>query len=102
MSSPGRRSAALVALTALALTGGTPAAADETTPPGARLLLSIMNQPVESREAAFDETLKAPAPPAPPAGVVQPDGSVRYGKLVVTVKPPCPPHDAPPPRPGRQ
>ena len=42
---------------------------------------------------AFDEALKRPAPSAAEAGAgeVLPDGSVRYGKAIVSVKNPCPP-----------
>jgi hypothetical protein len=74
-------------------------------PGGAALLLSIGRTPgVEHREAAYDEALREAGPPVrEPAGVVQPDGSVRYGRLTVTVKEYCPPlHDEPPPLPGRR
>jgi hypothetical protein len=72
--------------------------------PRPSLLFSISRSPVEHREAAYDEALKEPpSPPREPVGVVQPDGSVRYGRLAVTVKEYCPPlHDEPPPLPGRR
>jgi hypothetical protein len=98
---------AILAGALLALGLVTPAGADEAkTPINASLFLSIMSAPVERREAAFDEALKAGGPPPrEPAGVVQPDGSVRYGNVSVTVKNPCPPgtaHYEPPPLPGRR
>jgi len=85
-----------------------PGQADEAkTPINASLLLSIVSSaPVDRRETAFDQSLKESGrPPLPPAGVVQPDGSVRYGNVSVTVKNPCPPdsaHYEPPPLPGRR
>jgi len=84
-----------------------PAGADEAkTPINASLFLSIMSAPVERREAAFDEALKGSGPPPlERGGVVQPDGSVRYGNVSVTVKNPCPPgtaHYEAPPLPGRR
>ena len=98
---------AILAGALLALGFVTPAGADEAkTPINASLFLSIISAPVERREAAFDEALKAGGPPPrEPAGVVQPDGSVRYGNVSVTVKNPCPPgtaHYEPPPLPGRR
>jgi len=95
----------LGALLALGLV--TPAGADEAkTPINASLFLTIMSAPVERREAAFDEALKGSGLPAlERGGVVQPDGSVRYGNVSVTVKNPCPPgtaHYEPPPLPGRR
>jgi hypothetical protein len=66
-----------------------------------------LRSPLESRGSAFDAGLKDAGPP--PArntvGEVQPDGSVRYGNVSVTVKNPCPPgtaHYEPPPLPGRR
>ena len=95
----------LGALLALGLV--TTAGADEAkTPINASLFLSIMSAPVERREAAFDEALKGSGPPPlERGGVVQPDGSVRYGNVSVTVKNPCPPgtaHYEAPPLPGRR
>jgi hypothetical protein len=86
------------------------AAADEAkTPVSAAMILNIMSAPVpvDSRKSAFDESLKRPAPPTQDAseGEVLPDGSVRYGRTVITVKNPCPPgtsHWEPPPLPGRR
>lgn len=93
----------LAAVLLLAAAG--PAWAQEAGPPtGASLLLSIEASRVEHREAAYDQALREAAPPPrEPAGVVQPDGSVRYGRVTVTVKEYCPPaHDDPPPLPGRR
>jgi hypothetical protein len=81
------------------------ALADEAkTPIRASLLMSISSPITETRDAAFDRAMKEPAPPAPRAdGEIQPDGSVRYGNVTITVRNPCPPgtHFEPPPLPGR-
>jgi hypothetical protein len=67
--------------------------ADEAkTPVSATMILSIVSAPVQGRTTAFDEALRRPAPPAAEAaGEVLPDGSVRYGRTIITVKNPCPP-----------
>lgn len=90
--------AVLLAAAGPAWAEGPPAAA------GPSLLFSISRSPVEHREAAYDEALREPPPPPrEPVGVVQPDGSVRYGRLAVSVKEYCPPvHDEPPLLPGRR
>ncbi|MGH7391336.1 MAG: hypothetical protein ACREM3_18030 [Candidatus Rokuibacteriota bacterium] len=90
----------------------TPVAADEAkTPVSASLLLNIMSSPIEPRQSAYDRSIKdeGPAPVSPWEGVVQPDGSTRYGSgrssVTVTVQNPCPPgslHYDPPPLPGRR
>jgi hypothetical protein len=93
---------------ALVLAASGAARADEAkTPVSASMILSIVTAPVDTRTSAFDESLKRPAPPVadPSAGEVLPDGSVRYGRTVITVKNPCPPgtaHWEPPPLPGRR
>ncbi len=97
--------ASLAALVALGLVA--PAGAEEAkTPINASLFLSIVSAPIERRQAAFDQALKEDGPrPRDPAGVVQADGSVRYGNIGVTVKNPCPPgtaHYEAPPLPGRR
>jgi hypothetical protein len=84
----------------------TGAFADEAKSPiSASVLLNILAPVSESRDAAFERAMKEPAPPPPSAeGQIQPDGSVRYGSMVITVRNPCPPgsfHYEPPPRPGR-
>jgi len=86
---------------ALILAGGwaTAARADEAKAPiSAALLLNMLSPSTgESRDAAFDRAMKEPSR-------VQPDGSVRYGSTVITVRNPCPPgtlHYEPPPLPGR-
>jgi hypothetical protein len=98
----------LRAAVVLALALGAPglASADEAkTPISAAMILSIVAAPAESRTSAFDEALKRPAPAAPDnsVGEVLPDGSVRYGRTVITVKNPCPPgtHNEPLVLPGR-
>jgi hypothetical protein len=96
----------LLAVAAVVATVG-PAHADEAkTPVSATMILEMVSAPVQGRTSAFDESLKRPAPPAanPGGGEVLPDGSVRYGRTVITVKNPCPPgeHYEPPPLPGRR
>jgi len=93
---------------ALLLVGGWAAAAraDEAKAPiNAALLLNVLAPMSESRDAAFDRAMKESSPrQILPEGHVQPDGSVRYGSTVVTVRNPCPPgtmHYEPPPLPGR-
>jgi hypothetical protein len=80
--------------------------ADEAkTPVSAMMILDIVSAPVQGRTSAFDESLKRPAPPAADSGggEVLADGSVRYGRTVVTVKNPCPPGEHyEPPLPGRR
>ncbi|HYE94103.1 MAG TPA: hypothetical protein VEA38_23930, partial [Terriglobales bacterium] len=84
---------ALTVFAALALGAGAAVADEAKTPVSAAMILSIVSSPVESRRSAYDEALARPAPPAPDpsVGEVLPDGSVRYGKAIVTVKNPCPP-----------
>lgn len=84
------------------------AAADEAkTPVNASMMLNILSAPSATYGQAFDEAIKdeAPRPAGPGGGVVQPDGSVRYGSVTVTVRNPCPPgthYFEPPPLPGRR
>lgn len=86
------------------------ATADEAkTPVTASMLLNVLTAPFESREAAYDRSLKEEGPAPRAAFVVQPDGTIRYGSgnasVSVTVKNPCPPgtiHYEPPPLPGRR
>jgi len=94
---------------ALVVAASGAAQADEAkTPVSASMILDIVSTPVQQfRTSAFDESLKRPAPPATDssAGEVLADGSVRYGRAVITVKNPCPPgtaHWEPPPLPGRR
>lgn len=72
----------------------------------ASMLLNILAPSTEPGAAALDQRLKDAGPaPRPPAGEVQPDGSVKYGPVVVTVRNPCPPgtaHYVPSPLPGRR
>jgi hypothetical protein len=101
-----RKVPALVGAIALVGACSTVAVADEAKSSISSAMLLNMLAPVsESRDAAFDRAMKEPAPPPPRTeGVVQPDGSVRYGSVTITVKNPCPPgtvHYEPPPRPGR-
>lgn len=99
---------ALVLLLAPVLLVAGRAGADEAkTPVNASMVLSIVTAPVEPRVSAYDESLRQPASPPPDssAGEILPDGSVRYGRAIVTVKNPCPPgtvHYEPPPLPGRR
>jgi len=96
---------------ALALAVAAPAAAEELkTPISATMFLNmtLSSSRADSRDVAFDESLGrrgGPALPAVEEGEVLPDGSVRYGKVTVSVKNPCPPgtaHYEPPPLPGRR
>src|SRR5689334_3565688 len=98
--------AVLAAVTALAPAGI--AAADEMkTPIRATMLLELTAPRAESRDAAYQDSLRAdgPAPARRAFGDVQDDGSVRYGDLTVSVRNPCPPgsvHYEPLPLPGRR
>jgi len=83
------------------------AAADEAkTPVSAAMILNIVSAPVSTRTSAYDAGLKDPLARAPEGtlGEVLPDGSVRYGRAIVTVRNPCPPseHLDLPPLPGRR
>ena len=99
-----------VTLVGLALLGGAgPALADEMkTPIGAALMLELTAPRADTRSTAFDEALREPGPEpqSSAAGERLPDGSVRYGKVTVSVRNPCPPgsfhEDEPPPLPGRR
>lgn len=102
-----------ILVAALTVAGGAvvPVAAEEAkTPVSAPMLLNILSAPVESREVAYDQSIKDEGPTPPQRGfVLQPDGSLRYGTegrgLSVTVKNPCPPgtiHYEPRPLPGRR
>src|SRR5215510_9952450 len=92
----------------LALSPASPAYADEAkTPIRASMFLNMTAPRIDSREAAYDRTLKGddPRPKSPNEPEVLPDGSVRYGKTTVTVRNPCPPgsgHYEPLPMPGRR
>src|SRR5207245_1538411 len=84
---------------------GRDALADEAKSPiSASMLLSVVAPITESRAAAFDRAMKEPGPPARRSdGEIQPDGSVRYGAVTITVRNPCPPgtHYELPSLPGR-
>src|SRR5437868_13618622 len=104
-----RSSARLLAAAILgALAASGIAAADEVkTPIRASLMLNLTAPRAESRDTAYQESLRAegPAPLRRGLGEVQDDGSVRYGDLSVTVRNPCPPgtaHYEPAPLPGRR
>ncbi len=92
-------------LGALAASG---AAAEELkTPIRASMLLDLTAPRAQSRDTAYQESVRAegPAPVRRGFGEVQEDGSVRYGDLSVTVRNPCPPgtaHFEPVPLPGRR
>jgi hypothetical protein len=81
------------------------AVADEAKSPiSASMLLRISAPIAETRDVAFDRAMKEPGPPPRRRdGEIQPDGTVRYGSLVMTVRNPCPPgtHYEPLPLPGR-
>ena len=88
-----------------------PAAADEVKAKiTAPMIMNLLSQPIEAREAAYNESLRAretTTDKADPSaiGEVLDDGTVRYGRTTITVKNPCPPgtlHYEPPPLPGRR
>src|SRR5881409_3480197 len=87
-------------LAALAATG------EVKTPIRASMLLDLTAPRAQSRDTAYQESLRAegPAPVRRGLGEVQEDGSVRYGDVSVTVRNPCPPgtHYEPAPLPGRR
>lgn len=96
-----------VAAVAVLPLAAAPVAAEEAkTPVTAGMMLNILSAPSESRANAYDASLKDEGPaPRSSAGEMLPDGSVRYGRVTVTVKNPCPPgttHYEPPPLPGRR
>ena len=102
MISPTIRTLSIAA--ALLAAAGVAQADEAKTPVSATMILEIVSAPVQGRTSAFDEALKRPTPPAADSGEVLADGSVRYGRAVITVKNPCPPgeHYEPPPLPGRR
>lgn len=98
-------------LGALALLLGLPAVAaahDEAkTPISGSIILDLTKPPADSRDRAFDESLRQDVPsPRPKAeGVLQPDGSVKYGNTTIIIRHDCPPGSEffePLPRPGRR
>ena len=103
------RSALLViALTVVLAASAAPAVADEAkTPLSAAMILSIVSGPVDMRMNAFDAGLKDGAARRPDGTTTDEglaDGSVRYGRTVITVRNPCPPgeHFEVPMLPGRR
>jgi hypothetical protein len=102
------RVTALAAALLGALVASGAAAEELKTPIRASMLLLDLTAPrAESRDTAYQESLRAegPAPVRRGFGEVQEDGSVRYGDLSVTVRNPCPPgaaHYEPAPLPGRR
>jgi len=102
------RVTALAAALLGALVASGAAAEELKTPIRASMLLLALTAPrAESRDTAYQESLRAegPAPVRRGFGEVQEDGSVRYGDLSVTVRNPCPPgtaHFEPAPLPGRR
>ena len=97
----------LLPIAAIVVLAALPAVADEVKAPvSASMFLSTMTAPLEAREAAFDRSLKEAGPaPRPRLMEVQPDGSVKMDRAVITVRNPCPPgdmHYEPPPLPGRR
>jgi hypothetical protein len=85
------------------------AAHDEAkTPPTGSMILDITKTPDPSRDRAFNESLRLDGPPParpPLQGIVQPDGSVKYGNTTVIIHRDCPPGGEffqPPALPGRR
>jgi hypothetical protein len=89
-----------------ALGAGSATADEAKVPVRASMLLSIMSTPVETRDVAFDRSLKEPGPaPRSSLAEILPDGSVKIDRAVITVRNPCPPgtmHYEAPPLPGRR
>jgi hypothetical protein len=90
---------------------GAPVAAvahDEAkTPVSGSIILDITRPPTQTRDRAFDESLRSDGGSARPKveGVVQPDGSIKYGNTTIIIRHDCPPGGdffEPPPRPGRR
>ena len=98
----------VVSLTVVLAASVAPAvAAEAKTPLSAAMILSIVSSPVDMRTSAFDAGLKDSAarlPDGPTTGEVLADGSVRYGRAIITVRNPCPPgeHFEVPMLPGRR
>jgi hypothetical protein len=98
----------VVSLTVVLVASVAPAVADEAkTPLSAAMILSIVSSPVDTRTSAFDAGLKdsaARTSDGTTTGEVLADGSVRYGRTVITVRNPCPPgeHFEVPMLPGRR
>jgi hypothetical protein len=95
-----------VGLAATAGIGASPVrAVDGERPVSPTLLLEILGRTPESRDAAYNESLKRSQPtPRSGLGVLQPDGSYKYGGVSVYVKDSCPESATyePPPLPGRR
>jgi hypothetical protein len=86
---------------------GVAAGEELKTPIRASMFLDLTAPRAQSRDTAYQESLRAegPAPVRRGFGEVQDDGSVRYGDISVTVRNPCPPgtaHYEPAPLPGRR
>ena len=95
-----RTSAALVVLSATAVVAPTVRAEEVKAPVSASLILDLLSQPRERREAAFDQSLREDGPPR-----ARSTAEVVLSRVVVTVRNPCPPgtaHYEPPPLPGRR
>jgi hypothetical protein len=76
--------------------------AQEAPAPSRPMIFNLINRPadsVESRDRAFNESIKQDALAPKPSGIddwePQPDGSMRHRKsgIVVVVRNPCPPGD---------
>src|SRR5262245_14150492 len=105
----GMKPTTVVAAALLGTLGGFGVAvADELkTPIRASMLLELSAPRPQTRDAAYQESLRAegPSPVRRGFGEVQDDGSVRYGDVTVTVRNPCPPgatHYDSAPLPGRR
>jgi hypothetical protein len=78
-----------------------PARAEEVkSPVGATMILNLLSQPRESRDSAYDQSVREEGPPR-----ARTTAEAILSHVVVTVKNPCPPgtaHYEPPPLPGRR
>ena len=83
-----------VSLAAVLATAGVVHADEAKTPISAAMILSIVSAPVGSSRSAFDEALRQPSPATLERdGELLADGSMRYGRTIITVRNPCPPSE---------
>jgi hypothetical protein len=91
------------------------AVAEEAKTPVTPLILDLVSRPMESYDAAFNQSMREAGPRprrSSTEGKVLPDGSVQYGEgpgsVIVTLRNPCPEGSGhydvamPPPLPGRR
>ena len=83
-----------IGFAAVLVTAGVACADEAKTPINAAMILNIVSAPVDSSRTALDEALRQPSPAKlERGGEVLADGSVRYGRTIITVRNPCPPSE---------